>query len=253
MELIVCGRGNEMIVFLDDLRARLAYRIAKTLSKTGITPNQITIFRFVISFPSVLYFFSRGEHLYNLIGLAVYLVLVPLDWVDGDLARLTNQSSSLGKWLDDTSDRILVLSVLGGLFYAGIASDPRLWGSLTLAFFSIYFFLTTLLEDFNKHFDLEFSQYAKVEEEALAVGQPFFLDRILVNLLNIHRNSFSKFLFCISYPLFVGIVVDQLFLTFVFLIITFSLRSLGVMFLMYSAARGGKTKSRLVEVLRSRL
>lgn len=242
-----------MIVFLDKLRARLAHEIASALSKTGITPNQITIFRFVVSFPSSLYFFSRGEHFYNLVGLAIYLVLVPLDWVDGDLARLTNQSSSLGKWLDETSDRILVLSVLGGLFYAGIVSDPRPWGTLTLAFFLVHFFLTTLLGDFNNNFDLEFSQYAEVEEEALAVDQPSFLDRILVNLLNIHRNSFSKFLFCMSYPLFVGIVVDQLFWTFVFLIATFSLRSLGIMFLMYSAAKGGETKSRLVEVLRSRL
>lgn len=242
-----------MIVFLDKLRARLAYRIAEALSKTGITPNQLTIFRFVISFPSALYFFSRGEHLYNLMGLAVYLLLVPLDWVDGDLARLTNQSSSLGKWLDDTSDRVLVLSVLGGLFYAGIVSGSRLWGLLTLAFFLVHFFLTTLLEDFNNHFDLEFSQYAEVEKETLAVDQPPFLDRILVNLLNVHRNSFSKFLFCISYPLFVGIIVDQLFLTFTFLIITFGLRSLGIMFLTFSAARNGKTKSRLVEVLRSRL
>ena len=188
-----------MLVLLDKLRALLAYRLAKALAKTGITPNQITIFRFVISFPSTLYFFSRGEHLYNLIGLAVYLVLVPLDWVDGDLARLTGQSSSLGKWLDDTSDRILVLSVLGGLFYAGIASDPRPWGFLTLAFFSIHFFLTTLLEDFNKHFRLEFSQYAEVEEETLAVDQPRLLDRVLVNLLNVHRNSWTKFLFCIVF------------------------------------------------------
>ncbi len=242
-----------MLVFLDKLRARLAYEIAKALAKTGITPNQITIFRFAISFPFTLYFFSRGEHFYNLLGLAVYLSLVTLDWVDGDLARLTNQTSPLGKWLDDTSDRILVLAVLGGLFYAGIASDPRWWGFLTLAFFSIHFFLTTLLEDFNNHFNLEFSQYAEVEKQALSVGQPSLLDRILVNFLNVHRNSFSKFFFCISYPLVVGIITDQLFLTFVFLMAAFSFRSLGIMFLMFSAAKGGKTKSRLVEVLRSRL
>lgn len=239
-----------MLVFLDKLRARLAYEIAKTLAKTGITPNQITIFRFVISFPATLYFFSRGEHFYNLMGLAVYLLLVPLDWVDGDLARLTNQASPLGKWLDDTSDRILVLAVLGGLFYAGIISEPLRWGLLALVFFMVHFFLTTLFEDFNRHFGLEFSQYAEVEEEVLSVENPSLLDRFLVNFLNVHRNSFSKFLFCISYPLFVGVIVNQLFLTFIFLTITFAIRSLGIMFLMYSSAKGGKTRSRLVEVLR---
>ena len=242
-----------MIVYLDRLRAQLAYNIAKILSKTGVTPNQITIFRFVISFPSTLYFFSRGEHLYHLVGLAIYLLLVPLDWVDGDLARLTGKSSPLGKWLDDTSDRVLVLLVLGGLFYSGIAADPRRWGFLALFFFLIYFFVTALLEDFKDHFNLDFSQYAKVEEEALSQGKPSFLDRILVNLLNVHRSSFTKFLFCISYPLFVGIIIDRLFLTFVFLTITFALRSLGIMFLMYSAARSGKTNLRLVEVLRGKL
>lgn len=242
-----------MIVYLDRFRAQLAYRIAQGLSKTRITPNQITIFRFVVSFPLTLYSFTRGEYFYNLLGLAVYILLVPLDWVDGDLARLTNQSSSLGKWLDDTSDRILVLSVLGGLFYAGIASDPRLWGLLALIFFLVHFFLTTLLEDFNNHFGLNFSKYAEVEKQVLSVDNPLFVDRILVNFLNVHRNSFSKFLFCISYPLFVGIIVDRLFLTFAFLVFTFSLRLLGIMFLMCSAAKGGKTNSRLVEILRSRL
>ena len=37
------------------------------------------------------------------------------------------------------------------------------------------------------------------------------------------------------------------------LIVAFSLRSLGIMFLMFSAVRGGETKSRLVKVLRRRL
>lgn len=241
-----------MLVLLDKFRAQLAYRAAEKLSKTGITPNQITIFRFVISLPATLYFFSRGEYFYNLIGLAVYLLLVPLDWVDGDLARLTGQSSSLGKWLDDTTDRILVLAVLGSLFYAGMVADPLRWGLLTLGFFSIHFFLTTLLEDFKDRFNLDFAQYAEVEEEALSSGNPSLLDRLLVNFLNVHRSSLTKFLFCISYPLFVGIIIDRLFLTFVFLMITFSLRSIGIMFLMYAAAKEGQTKSRLVEILRRR-
>jgi len=242
-----------MIVFLDKLRAQLAYKIAKKLSKTGVTPNEITIFRFVISLPATLYFFSRGQYFYNLIGLAIYVLLVPLDWVDGDLARLTGQSSLLGKWLDDTTDRVLMLSVLGSLFYVGIVSDSFRWGLLTLGFFAAYFFLTTLLEDFKNHFNLDFSQYAEVEKETLSSGRPSLPDRLLVNFLNVHRNSFSKFLFCISYPLFAGIIADCLFSTFIFLTITFTVRSLGIMFLMYSVAKDKRTDSRLVAVLRRRL
>jgi phosphatidylglycerophosphate synthase len=241
-----------MLVFLDNLRSRLAYLIAEYLAKTGVTPNQVTIFRFVVSWPAVLYLFSRGEYLSNLWGLLIYVLLVPLDWVDGHLARLTHRASPLGKFLDDTLDRILLLSVLGSLFYAKINTDPWRGGILTLVFFVVYFFLTALLEDFDQTFNLDFARYAEIEQEVLVAGKISWMDRLGLNFLNVHRNSLSKFSFCISYPLFLGLLLNQVFLTFVFLIFTFALRSFGIMLLLFLTLRGESSSSVLVKVLRQR-
>lgn len=241
-----------MIAYLDKLRRRISYQIAKVLARTKITPNQVTIFRLVLSIPSSLYFFSRGDYFHNLVGLAIYVLLVPLDWVDGDLARITNQVSALGRWLDVTFDRVLMLVVLASIFYAGMVSESgQVWSFLAVLFFLVFFFLTTLLSDFDQMFNLEFNRYSQIREGMYKLEKaPTLLDRVLINFLTVHRNSLTKFLFCISYPLFVGIIINQLLLTFTFITLMFSLRTLGLLFIMYRVVRKGKTDSALTAVLR---
>lgn len=241
-----------MIVYLDQLRLKVAYQIAKVLAKTKITPNQITILRFIIAAPVSAYLFSRGEYLYNLLGLIFYVPLAIIDWVDGSLARLTGQSSSLGKFLDITFDRVLMLVVLLSIFYAGIVSSgDEKWGILTILFFSVYLFLTASLSDFDQLFNLEFNRYPEVIEKIYQLDEnPKLIDRLLINFLDVHRNSITRFCFCISYPLFVGIITNQLLLTFVFITFMFGLRVGGVLFIIYRVVRRGRTDSTLTKVLR---
>lgn len=241
-----------MIVYLDKLRLRIAHQVACLLAKTKVTPNQITILRFIIAAPVSGYLFSRGDYLHNLLGLAVYVPLVVVDWVDGELARMTNQTSALGKFLDDTLDRILVTIVLASIFYAGMISENgQAWVLLAVLFFPVFFFLTTLLSDFDQMFNLEFSRYAEVRERMHRLGEkPKLIDRVLINFLTVHQNSLTKFCFCISYPLFLGIVINELLLTFSFITLMFSLRALGLCFIIYRVVRRGGTDSALTAVLR---
>jgi len=243
---------SKMITYLEQIGLKVAHRFAEILAKTKIRPEQIVIFRFIIAAPASAYLFSRGEYLYNLAGLAVYIPLSLLDWVDGHLARIAGRTSALGKWLDETSDRLLMLIVLACLFYAGLTSgDSRWWVVLSVLYFSAFFFLTTVLYDFDREFNLEFKRYPEIEKEMYRLNpSPSLLDRLLYSLLYVHQNSLTKFCFTVSYPLFLGIITNQLLLTFTFITSMSALRAAGILFLIYRVVKGGETDSALTRVLR---
>lgn len=241
-----------MIVFIDNIRFKIAHKIADVLAKTKVAPHHITIFRFVVATPLCLYFFSRGEYLYNVIGLAIYVSLAILDWVDGRLARITNQLSVMGKWLDEVSDQILMVVVLTSILYPGLSStDSSLWFKTAIIFYSLLFLSTVITADFNQMFGLDFNRYQEVEKKAIQSSKHLRIsDHFLINTLNVHRNSISKFCFCISYPLFLGIVTNKLLITFIFITSMMAIRILVFLSIMYRSAKKGRTNSALIRVFR---
>ncbi|MCD4705179.1 CDP-alcohol phosphatidyltransferase family protein [bacterium] len=88
--------------------------IARILSKTPITPNQVTISRGIIMI-FCFYQLYLGDYV-NLIISAICIFLWEiLDCVDGDLATLKNQCSVKGEWLEGVIDTIFgtVFGLLG--------------------------------------------------------------------------------------------------------------------------------------------
>jgi cardiolipin synthase (CMP-forming) len=91
-------------------------------------PNGITALR-LASVPVYLWLVF-GAHRY--VAAAVVLgCLGATDWVDGFLARRLGQVSELGKILDPTADRILVVTSV--LSVAGVGAVPWWFAGLTLA------------------------------------------------------------------------------------------------------------------------
>ena len=78
---------------------------ARIFLKTGLTPNQITWFSFVIYIIAGLCFLS-GEYLHLIIGAVLIQLGLIIDNVDGIVAKVKKMESSYGKWLDTTTDRI---------------------------------------------------------------------------------------------------------------------------------------------------
>ncbi|RMH79922.1 MAG: CDP-alcohol phosphatidyltransferase family protein [Acidobacteria bacterium] len=76
-------------------------------------PLLITLIRFFLIFPT-LYFLERDSRL-----LAFFLVLFAglSDWLDGEVARKTNNTSRVGALLDPMVDKAFVLSVLSFFLY----------------------------------------------------------------------------------------------------------------------------------------
>lgn len=74
-------------------------------------PNKITLFRIFIV-PLIIVFLINPSPLSSLMAAIVFSIAAASDWLDGHIARSTNQVTALGKLLDPIADKILVAAVL---------------------------------------------------------------------------------------------------------------------------------------------
>ena len=70
----------------------------------SVTPNQITVFRF-ITIPFIIFFLLRGDYLISSI---LFMFSALSDAIDGALARTTNQVTRWGILADPLADKLLV-------------------------------------------------------------------------------------------------------------------------------------------------
>jgi CDP-diacylglycerol--glycerol-3-phosphate 3-phosphatidyltransferase len=100
---------------LTDIRRNLAYRVINPfvgiLSKSGITPNSLTIANLALNIVAACVI-ATG-HLF--MGGVLILVSGLFDLLDGALARFTKRTTKFGAVLDSTVDRISEAATLCGL------------------------------------------------------------------------------------------------------------------------------------------
>lgn len=105
---------------LAETRHKLAERFttpaARILSKTGVTPNTLTVIGFLVSVAAGVLIAKA----YFLAGGLVVLLAGAFDLLDGPLARATGKTTRFGAFLDSTLDRLSEAAVLAGIvaFYA---------------------------------------------------------------------------------------------------------------------------------------
>jgi archaetidylinositol phosphate synthase len=111
--------------------------ITKNIKKAGLTPNQISILGAILGALSGLaYWFSGVYKLYPISEyyflFAVILLLVSgfCDALDGSLARLSNEDSVFGGFLDSLLDRYVDALIYCGLILGGFSETG--WGILAL-------------------------------------------------------------------------------------------------------------------------
>jgi CDP-diacylglycerol--glycerol-3-phosphate 3-phosphatidyltransferase len=103
--------------------------IAGFLNRFGLTPNAITLLGLAGTTLGA-YFLARGQ---MLTGGLVLLLTVPIDALDGTMARLRGESSDFGAFVDSVSDRYSELITFGGLLYYFLMRDESLGAMLTFA------------------------------------------------------------------------------------------------------------------------
>ena len=100
---------------LPEIRNNLAYRITNpvvgVLSKSGITPNVLTVMNLALNIVAA-YFITTGHFL---LGGVLILASGLFDLLDGALARFTKKTTKFGAVLDSTVDRICEAATLCGL------------------------------------------------------------------------------------------------------------------------------------------
>jgi phosphatidylglycerophosphate synthase len=92
----------------------LSVWLTRFLISLPVTPNQVTAASFAAGVLGAWLLGGEGM-LASLAGLALFQLSVVLDHVDGELARLKFLYSRLGKWLDNVSDHLVGLAVIGFL------------------------------------------------------------------------------------------------------------------------------------------
>lgn len=119
-----------------------AYPVSILFKKLGFTPNFITLFSFVFS---VLAFYSLCEQkLYNFIFFWYLSYL--FDFVDGTLARMTDNTRTTSLRIDHLSDLIKIALILLGL---GIYfQDLYVWVFLFIST-TLFFFYAVLNHDLS--------------------------------------------------------------------------------------------------------
>ncbi|RCV49765.1 CDP-alcohol phosphatidyltransferase family protein [Marinitenerispora sediminis] len=90
------------VFLVDPLAARL---VVWTANRTDITPNQITFGAGVLGLGSAVCF-ALGDWPWLLAGAVLFHLSFVLDCMDGKIARLKNNGSVFGAWVDFVFDRI---------------------------------------------------------------------------------------------------------------------------------------------------
>jgi phosphatidylglycerophosphate synthase len=159
-------KSNDTEEWLDTVWTRpIGYQWAKFFAKCGVHPNTVTVFSMILGAFSAFFFaqgsiFYEGTHglMMNIIGVLLLAWANFYDSADGQLARMTNQKTRLGRILDGASSDIWFIPIytaivirvymhhtfLFSLF--GIADNER--NALILA---VILFLVALYSGFGCH------------------------------------------------------------------------------------------------------
>lgn len=114
---------------------RMSRRLAPHALRHGLTPNQITLGSLAIGLLAAPCF-ATGARAGLVTGALLLQLSIVVDCVDGEVARYTRAYSSLGAWLDASTDRVKEYAAYAGLAIgattAGHRVDPWLLAATML-------------------------------------------------------------------------------------------------------------------------
>lgn len=236
-------------VFVPFLR-RLAEVVARVLSKTFITPNQVTVGSFLAFVPAIGYLFARGTYVDNVLALVLIGVTLIFDLSDGMLARLTGKSSTYGAYLDASLDKIFQYMILAtipcGVFR--ITDEPR-WLVVGIVLLSAQAMADFVGARYEKEFGFDaYSGSMRFQELVNALPDASWVDRFFANLIVPCHRLFIA-LFTIRYWLIFAIIFNQMHYFLIIGAVVLSVRWLLIWF-MYLMFLSGSTRLGVLECLR---
>lgn len=197
-------------VFLDKwlwkIMVPLANLAVKPLSLLGITPNQLTLFNFLIFIPLSAFFFAQNNYSGNLLGLLFALIYSYFDHVDGLLARATGRTSKFGAWFDQRLDIISSGIILAGITYGFFQRDvSNFWLGVGIsALFSQIGILSIVFE-----YERNFYHHPKLWENFKRNKKIANIEKVIMEFIFL-KSFLFLFLGTLRYFLFVAVIFNQL-------------------------------------------
>jgi hypothetical protein len=110
----------------------VAFLFVKLIARTNVTPNQLTLASMIFGVMGGIAF-ARGTPDAYVAGAALYLVYNILDCSDGQLARVKNSGSRIGRVLDGIADYVATIAAFVGIGvgFANSSEHPLLMWGLT--------------------------------------------------------------------------------------------------------------------------
>ncbi|MFH0814991.1 MAG: CDP-alcohol phosphatidyltransferase family protein [Candidatus Falkowbacteria bacterium] len=224
---------------------------AKWLATLGVTPNQITLFNFLVLTPVISYFFIRGGYLENLIAFGFIFVYMIFDLCDGMVARLRSLQSGFGQTLDSSLDRIfqgvLFISVICGVV---LTSANWRWAIPGMLLLFGQGMANCMGLEFEKRFGFDgYSGLPTFNEKFKLGGVVTLVDKFLKNIIVPH-NFWYILIFTCRYQFFLGILFDQLGIFLIVFAIAINIRWIVLYLLLMRYLYGGKSKLRSLTFLK---
>jgi len=198
---------SKRVSVISRLLRRMSWVVSLGIEKTGLTANQVTWFRFILFVPCSTTAFAIGSYITNVIGVIALNLFNFFDYVDGDVARMSNQSSVLGEWLEHMLDKVGYLLIFGGLAFHQLA-----YGHVRVV--DIAFIVSALLGSvvvdlleigMHQHFGLFFGTDDIYIENLKREGLPI-TKRILTSVMLCHRQQYKVLFFPIYAITILGLV-----------------------------------------------
>jgi archaetidylinositol phosphate synthase len=92
---------------------RLAHALMRPLAATRVTPNQITTLSLVVGWVAAWLYASGGAAVH--MGGLCFMVAFWLDHADGELARMTRRTSSIGHYYDLAAGAVVLIALFIGI------------------------------------------------------------------------------------------------------------------------------------------
>jgi len=168
-------------------------------------PNLISIFRGIMSFPLLI--FIIDEHYF--IALVFFIFLLILDAIDGPLARVLNQESSLGEILDPLGDKLVCAAVFFTLGKQYLT--PWIFIStlvLEITMICLILILPPIANKLNLNFRKKSTLFGKVRFTLQTIFGYSFL--ILNCMVSVSLDMVINIFFIISLPLYLAATISHL-------------------------------------------
>ncbi len=128
----------------------IGYRWALLCKKLKIKPNTVTVLSIVLGVASG-YFFMFHDLKLNIIGMLLLIIANSFDSADGQLARMTNQQTRLGRVLDGLAGNLWFISIYFFIALRLMNEGFSLWIFFLAAFTGFFHSFQAAMADYYRN------------------------------------------------------------------------------------------------------